>query len=395
MIQNHSRPLENVRVLDLSRVLAGPFATMALGELGADVIKVERRLGGDETRQWGPPFVAGESTYFLSANRNKRSIALDLGNPDDQAVVRTLAEGWADVVVENFKPHTLERWGLGLESLRQRNLRLITASLRGYPVPDDRPGYDFVIQAASGLMSITGPVDGEPFKVGVAVSDLTAGLFLLSGILAALYQRERTGQGDHLDVSLFGAQMAGLVNVVQSHLITGKAPQRYGNAHAQLAPYQTVHTADGMMALGVGNDSQFETLCRILDHPEWADDPRFRTNPARVAHRDDLIACLEAVLQRRTTGEWVGALEGAGVPAGPVRTIPEVIDDAETTGKDLVETVEHPGVGRYRAIRLPWTFSRHSCSRAMPPPRIDEHREEILRLVETIHQSVREEDHHE
>ncbi|NMP23782.1 CoA transferase [Sulfobacillus harzensis] len=388
-------PLRDIHVLDLSRVLAAPYATMALGELGADVIKVERRPDGDETRQWGPPFVAGESTYFLSANRNKRSIALDLRNPDDQAVVRDLARNWADVVVENFKPRTLERWGLGLESLRQANPRLITASLRGYPAPDDSPGYDFVIQAGSGLMSITGPVDGEPAKVGVAVSDLTAGLFLLNGILAAMYERERTGKGDHVEVSLFGAQLAGLINVAQSYLVTGDPPQRYGNAHAQLAPYQTVRTADGWMALGVGNDSQFQTLCRVLGKREWADDPRFRTNPDRVAHRGALILALESVLQHRTTGEWVAELQAEGVPAGPVRTIPEAIDYAQASGHDLLEEVAHPTAGRYWTIRLPWNFSRSSGSRGMPPPRIDEHRQEILTLVETIRRSQGEEDYRE
>ncbi len=211
-----SGPLAGIHVLDLSRVLAAPYATMALGELGADVIKVERRPDGDETRQWGPPFVGGESAYFLGVNRNKRSIALDLRTPDDQELVRTLAVEWADVVVENFRPGTLERWNLGLESLRDANPRLVTATVRGYPEGDDRPGYDFIIQAGSGLMSITGEPEGQPAKVGVAVADITTGLFLLSGIEAALYRRERTGRGDHVTVSLWESQMAWLTNVAQS-----------------------------------------------------------------------------------------------------------------------------------------------------------------------------------
>ncbi len=377
-------PLTGVQVLDLSRVLAAPYATMALGELGADVIKVERRPDGDETRQWGPPFVQGESTYFLSTNRNKRSIALDLRKPEDQSRVRDLALGWADVVVENFKPGTLGRFQLGLDDLRKAKPRLITASLRGYPVPDDNPGYDFVIQAGSGLMSITGPPDGEPYKVGVAVSDVTAGLFLLSGIVAALYRRERTGQGDHLEVSLWGAQLAGLANVMQSYLSTGKAPGRYGNAHASLAPYQTVRTADGWMALGVGNDHQFQALCQVLGHPEWAEDPRFRTNPDRVAHRTILIAQLEDVLTTRRTPWWVSRLEEAGVPAGPVRTIPQAVEYAKAQGHQVLVEVEHPAVGRYPAVRLPWTFHQSEAEARSAPPQVDQHRDEILALVASI-----------
>lgn len=379
-------PLTGIRVLDLSRVLAAPYATMALGELGADVIKVERRPDGDETRQWGPPFVQDQSTYFLSTNRNKRSIALDLREPEDQKRVRDLALGWADVVVENFKPGTLERFQLGLDDLRKAKSRLITATLRGYPAPDDSSGYDFVIQAGSGLMSITGPPDGEPDKVGVAVSDLTAGLFLLSGIVAALYRRERTGQGDHLDVSLWGSQLAGLVNVMQSYLSTGEPPGRYDNAHASLAPYQTVRSADGWLALGVGNDRQFQALCRALGHAEWAEEPRFRTNPDRVAHRTALISQLEEVLTTQQTQWWVSRLEEAGVPAGPVRTIPEAIDYAKARGHEVLEEVEHPVIGRYPALRLPWKFQHSAVQMRTAPPQVDQHRDEILALVASIRQ---------
>lgn len=382
--QESGGPLEGINVLDLSRVLAAPYATMALGELGATVIKVERSPNGDETLQWGPPFVAGQSAYFLATNRNKHSIALDLNDPPDRAIVRDLALLWADVVVENFKPGTLKRWGLALEDLRQENPRLITASVRGYPSPDDRPGYDFVIQAGSGLMSITGAPEGEPSKVGVAVSDITTGLFLLSGIEAALYRRERTGQGDHVEVSLWGSQMAWLTNVAQSYLVTGQSPQRYGNAHAQLAPYQTVRTQNGWLALGVGNDRQFGQLCRVLGHPQWADDQRFGTNPDRVAHRQQLIEQLESVFATAPTEYWTEQLEAAGVPAGPVRTIPEALADAKERGHQITGIVRHSTIGELEQLHLPWHFSQSAARMSTAPPVLDEHRVHVLQWVETI-----------
>lgn len=374
-------PLTGIHVLDLSRVLAAPYATMALGELGADVIKVERQPGGDETRQWGPPFLSGESTYFLSINRNKRSIALDMSQSADRAIVRDLALLWADVVVENFKPGTLERWGLGLAEMRALKPGLVTATVRGYPDPDDRPGYDFVIQAGSGLMSITGPIDGDPSKVGVAVADITTGLFLVTGIEAALYQRERTGRGDHVTVSLFESQLAWLANVGQSYLSTGSPPQRYGNAHAQLAPYQTLRTKDGLIAIGVGNDGQFRALAVLMGHPEWAEDVRFRTNPDRVRHREDLVRTLEAVLMRSPTHEWVALLEDGGVAAGPVRTIPEALEHAQQRGHGVVGAVEHQTLGSLNQIRLPWHFDEHPAQMGAAPPVLDQHRDEILALI--------------
>lgn len=379
-------PLADIHVLDLSRVLAAPYATMALGELGADVIKIERSPDGDETRQWGPPFVSGESAYFLSTNRNKRSIALDMARDDDRAVVRDLALGWADVVVENFKPGTLERWELGLEQLRAANPRLVTASVRGYPHGDDRPGYDFVIQAGSGLMSITGPADGDPSKVGVAVADVATGLFLLSGIEAALYRRERTGCGDHVEVSLWESQLAWLINVGQSYLLTGRQPERQGNAHAQLAPYQTLRTGDGWIAIGIGNDHQFTALCRVLGHPEWALDSRFRTNPDRVRHRADLETLLEAALDSASTAHWTARLEQEQIPASPVRTIPEALADAEQRGHGVVENMAHPTVGPLPQVRLPWRFQETEARPSSPPPVIDQDRREILGLVERIRQ---------
>ncbi len=395
MIQSNPGPLENVRVLDLSRVLAAPYATMALGELGADVIKIERTPDGDETRHWGPPFVSGEATYFLGINRNKRSIALDLRQREDQARVRDLALSWADVVVENFRPGTLERWGLGLKQLRQENPRLITASVRGYPAGDDRPGYDFVIQAGSGLMSITGPEEGPPFKVGVAVSDITTGLFLVGGITAALYRRERTGRGDHVEVSLWGSQLAQLATVVQGVLSTGATPRRFGNAHGQLTPYQIFPSSDGWIAVGVGNDNQFAILCRALGHPEWGQDPRFRTNPDRVNHRDALDDVLSLAFQRRSTKEWVRALEQAGLPSGPVRTVPEALDHAAERGHDVVGMVPHKTLGDLPQVRLPWKFDQASADMMTGPPLVDQHRDEILALIEQIRRPRKDESQYE
>lgn len=386
-------PLAGIHVLDLSRVLAAPYATMALGELGADVIKVERRPDGDETRQWGPPFVGGESAYFLSVNRNKRSIALDLRTSEDQELVRRMALEWADVVVENFRPGTLERWNLRLESLREANPRLVTASVRGYPEGDDRPGYDFVIQAGSGLMSITGEAQGQPMKVGVAVADITTGLFLLSGIEAALYRRERTGYGDHVTVSLWESQMAWLTNVAQSYLVTGREPRRYGNAHAQLAPYQTLRTQDGHIAVGVGNDRQFQALCDVLGHPEWAVDKHYRTNPDRVEHREQLQELLESALQAKDTQSWMEELEARGVPAGPVLTIPEALSDAERRGYHLTSQLNHPTAGDLTQIRLPWRFGEAEASPRIPPPVIDQHRQDILGLLEEIRQHRKDVEH--
>lgn len=376
--------LGDVRVLDLSRVLAAPYATMALGDLGADVIKVERAPDGDETRQWGPPFVEGESTYFLGINRNKRSIALDLGSPHDQQIVRDLAVNWADVLVENFRPGTMERWGLGLAGLRERNMRLITATMRGYPPGDDRPGYDFVIQAGAGLMSITGPPEGPPYKVGVAVADITAGLFLVSAIVAALYRRERSGRGEHIFVSLWESQLAQLATVVQGYLSTGQEPRRWGNAHAQLSPYQTYPTKDGWIAVGVGNDRQFQALCEALDNAVRADDPRFATNPDRVVHRDDLEQRLNRVFATAKTEVWVQRLESRGVPVAPVRTVPEALSHGGARGHRLIESVFHQRLGELEQLRLPWHFEDNPTAIRRPPPTLDEHRLEILNLVQRI-----------
>ena len=372
-------PLADVRVLDLSRVLAGPFATMALGELGARVIKVEHVLEGDETRSWGPPFVAGESAYYLGVNRNKESIALDLTQPKAQDAVRRLAVGWADVVIENFRPGNLDRFQLSLDSLRAAQPRLITASVRGYPLGDDRAGYDFVIQGAGGLMSITGPEEGESYKVGVAAADLFTSSFLLSGVLAALYERTRTGLGQHLSVSLFESQVAMLANVASSYLLTGKTPRRYGNAHPSMAPYEAVRVADGSIAIGVGNDRQFLAFARALGREEWAEDPRFRTNPDRVVHRAELKAAIEQVLSAMTREEALRVLTQSGTPCGPIRTVDEVFSGPEVEQAGTVAHLRHPLIGDLPQVRLPWRFSRTPAEPRMPPPLHGQHTWAVLR----------------
>ena len=371
--------LKDLRVLDLSRVLAGPFATMALGEMGARVVKVENVSAGDETRGWGPPFVAGESAYYLAFNRNKESIALDLSKDKAQEVVRHLALSWADIIVENFRPGMLERFNLGLEEMRKQQPQLITASVRGYPQGDDRPGYDFVMQGIGGLMSITGPKDGGAYKVGVAVVDLFAGSFLLSGILAALRERDQTGMGQHLSVSLFESELTMLANVASAYLITGRRPDRHGNGHPQLAPYDVFECSDGLITIGVGNDRQFLQLAEILDHREWATDERFATNARRVTNREALSEAMNTVLGRKTGAEWLTKLTASKVPCGPIRSIEEVFGSPEAHRADAVVYLDHPKVGRLPQVRFPWRFSRSEIRPRKAPPLHGQHTLKLLK----------------
>ncbi len=316
-------PLSGVLVLDLSRVLAGPFCTMMLGDLGARVLKVEHPSDGDVTRAWGPPYheATGLSAYYLSVNRNKESIALDLATPEGAESVRRLARR-ADVLVENFPPGGLEKFGLSLSELRRENPRLVTASITGFgrSGPDaSAPGFDLLAQAGAGLMAITGTRDSGPMKAGVAVSDLLAGCYAAIGILAALTARERTGRGGHIETDLFSATLASLINVAQSALLTGREAERHGNAHPQIVPYRTFTASDGDFVLGVGTDRQFERLAQLVGHPEWTADRRFSTNDARVAHRALLEGELAPIFLRETRATWVARCRAAGIPAGPVR----------------------------------------------------------------------------
>jgi crotonobetainyl-CoA:carnitine CoA-transferase CaiB-like acyl-CoA transferase len=370
-------PLEGVLVADLSRVLAGPLATMLLGDLGADVVKVEHPDGGDETRAWGPPFLDGVSTYYLAVNRNKRSLALDLKDERGLAAAVALAER-ADVLVENFRAGALERLGLGFERLRERNPGLVWCSISGFgqAAGAGLPGYDFLVQAAGGLMSITGQAGGEPTKVGVAVVDVLTGLYALAGILAALRERDRSGSGQRVEVSLLGSALAGLVNQASSYLCTGQAPQAIGNRHPSIAPYETLTAADRPLVVAVGNDAQFARLCRVLGLPEAAADPRFASNAARVGNREALVAVLEEALRRRDAAAWVPLLTEAGVPCGLVNDVGEAFALAERLG--LRPVVEVEGVPQ---VAGPIGLSGSPASYRLPPPALGEHTAEVLRWL--------------
>jgi crotonobetainyl-CoA:carnitine CoA-transferase CaiB-like acyl-CoA transferase len=337
--------LTGLRILDFTRVLAGPFCTMLLADLGADVIKIEQPGSGDETRAWGPPW-AGEgharlSAYYLSANRNKRSVTLNLKSAEGQALAHDLACR-SDVLVENFKVGQMRGFGLDFERLHRELPGLVYCSITGYGQDGPyahQPGYDYLIQGQSGLMAITGPADGMPYKVGMAISDVLTGLYAASAILAALRHRDATGQGQHIDIALLDSQMAALVNVISNYLVSGEAPKRYGNAHPNIVPYETFPAADAPFILAVGNDAQFRRCCEVAACPALADDPRFATNPARVANREALIPLLREAFASRPAREWITALHAAGVPAGPINEIPEAVSDPHTLARGLIQRV--------------------------------------------------------
>lgn len=368
--------LAGVRVLDFTRVLAGPFCTMILADMGADVIKVESPEG-DETRQWGPPFDArGRSAYYLSVNRNKRSLRLNLKTEAGQRIARELAQQ-SQIVVENFKPGGASAFGLGYDALRALNPALVYASISGFGQTgpySERPGYDFVVQAMSGLMSITGDVSGEPAKVGVAIADVIAGLFAATSLLGALRHAEHTGEGQQLDISLLDSQIAALVNVASGALVSGKTPARYGNAHPSIVPYQTFRAADGEFALAVGNDRQFAQLCQLIGHPEWAMDERFATNPARVVNREELVELLGAVFAERPAAEWVEQALERGIPAGSLNTVSEILDDPHIQARGLIHEID-----ALRLVGPPVGFSVTPPTVRTPPPDLGEHTEAILR----------------
>ena len=375
-----STPLDGIRVLDLTRVLAGPYCTMMLGDLGADVVKVEPPGRGDDTRHWGPPFVGGESAYYLCVNRNKRSVTVNLKTEAGREIVRRLALQ-ADVLAENFKAGSLAEWGLDYASLSALNPRLVYLSITGYGQTGpwrDRPGYDLIIQAEGGIMAITGPEDGPPYKVGVAIADLTTGMLAAQAVLAALFHRERTGQGQWIDLSLYDTQLAWLANVGSSHLVTGEPALRYGNAHQSLVPYEVFSTADGYLALGVGNDRQFSRLCDLLGQPEWAADPRFRGNPDRVAYRADLIPLLQDVLRQRPTETWLAALEQAGIPAGKVNSVAEALSGPTVAAREMVVEMPHPTAGAVRLVGSPLKFSATPTTIRRHPPLLGEHTNDVL-----------------
>jgi crotonobetainyl-CoA:carnitine CoA-transferase CaiB-like acyl-CoA transferase len=372
-------PLAGLLVADFSRVLAGPFATMLLGDLGADVVKVEHPDGGDETRGWGPPWHGDHSTYYLAVNRNKRSVALDLKDDDGRRAARALA-GRADVVVENFRAGALERLGLGYEEVARDNPGLVWCAISGFgrEAGAALPGYDFLVQAMSGLMSITGPAGGEPTKVGVALVDVLTGLYAATGVLAALAERERTGRGQRVEVSLLGSALASLVNQASSYLCTGRPPRAMGNRHPSITPYETLATADRPLVVAVGNDAQFARLCRVLGRPEAAADPRFATNADRVGNRDALAGLLEEALAARGAADWVTALADAGVPCGLVNDVGEAFALAERLG--LGPVADAGGVPQ---VANPIRLSASPATYRLAPPALGEHTAEVLAWLAT------------
>jgi crotonobetainyl-CoA:carnitine CoA-transferase CaiB-like acyl-CoA transferase len=370
-------PLEGVRVLDLSRVLAGPYATMVLGDLGADVLKVEHPERGDDTRHWGPPFAGGESAYFLSINRNKRSMGVDLKDPDGLQQVEKLAAG-ADVVIENWRRGALEKLGLGYEKLKRANPDLVYCSITGFgPGPDeDRPGYDFLVQARGGVMGITGQPGGEPTKVGVAIADIVCGLFASNAILAALHRRSVTGEGARIEVPLFESTLGWLANRGQEYLTSGEETGLIGNAHPSIVPYQTFDASDKPLVVAVGNNTQFANLCVAIGRPELAEDERFATNPDRVANREALISELQRAFGERPADEWADELRTAGVPSGPVNTLADVLADEHLLGSGMLQDLDHPSAGHLEMLASPILIDGERLSIRRPPPTLGQHTEE-------------------
>ncbi len=371
-------PLEGVRVLDLSRVLAGPYATMILGDLGADILKVEHPGRGDDTRHWGPPFAgegeARESAYFLSINRNKRSVAVDLKTPEGLEKVKELAAG-ADVVIENMRRGALAKLGLGYEVLKEINPSIVYCSITGFgPGPDEtRPGYDFLVQARGGIMGITGFPDGDPVKVGVAIADMVCGLHASTAILAALHKRSETGEGARIEVPLFETQLGWLANRAQEFLVSGEDRGRMGNAHPSIVPYQTFDASDKPVAVAVGNDAQFANLCRALGREELATDERYATNPDRVANREGLVAQLQEEFSKGTADEWVEKVRGAGVPCGPVNTLADVFSDEHVLASGMLQDVEHPTAGALKMLASPILVDGERLPIRRPPPTLGQH----------------------
>ena len=375
--------LSGIRILDFTRVLAGPFCTMLLADMGADVIKVESPQG-DDTRQWGPPWYGEgderQSAYYLSVNRNKRSITLNLKTDGGREIARQLA-AHSQIVVENFKPGTMAAFGLGYDDLIALNPVLVYGSITGYGQTGpyhERPGYDFVIQGQSGLMSITGAVEDEPHKVGVAISDVIAGLFATSSLLAALRHAERTGQGQQVDISLLDTSIAALVNVASNALVSGQAPARYGNAHPSIVPYQTFHAADGIFTLAVGNDRQFASLCQLIERPDLCSDSRFSTNPTRVENRTALITILDEIFLTRTADEWVAALLEHDIPAGLVNDVTTALNDPQVQARGLVQEIDLLG-NVLQLVGHPIGFTATPATVRKSPPTLGKHTEEVLR----------------
>jgi formyl-CoA transferase len=381
------RPLNNIRILDISRALAGPYCTMMLGDLGANVIKVERPVSGDESRGWGPPFVGkpygpypGESAYFIAANRNKRSLTVNIQTSEGQEIVRRLT-GISDVLVENYRTGALDEMGLGYPDLHRLYPKLIYCSISGYGRTGpfaERPGYDAILQAEGGMMSITGPVDGTPSRVGIPIIDITSGMFASTAILAALHAREITGEGQLVDISLFDSHIALLANVASNYLVGGSPPRRLGNAHPNLAPYEAFSARDGWFILGAANERQWALLCDMLDRPDMKTDSRFAANRDRVANRELLVEELNKIFSQRDVNDWLADLMKADLPCGPINSIPQVFSHPQAQARDMTLESEHPTAGTVRLTGFPYKLSETPAEIHRPPPLLGQHNEEVL-----------------
>jgi crotonobetainyl-CoA:carnitine CoA-transferase CaiB-like acyl-CoA transferase len=387
-------PLSHIRILDLSRIMAGPWAGQILADLGADVIKVERPGAGDDTRGWGPPFLKDrsgaetrEAGYYLSVNRGKRSITLDLDKPEGQRVVRALAER-SDIVLENFKVGTLARFGLGYEQLKAVNPKLIYCSITGFGQTGprrDAAAYDFMIQAMCGLMSVTGEPDdkpgGCPEKVGVPIVDIMSGMYAAISVLAALARRNETGRGDYIDIGMLDVGVSFLANQAMNYLVSGKAPRRTGNAHPNIQPQDVFASRDGYMVLVVGNDGQFAKCCEVLGRPEWATDERFAKNAGRVRNRAVINPLIAEILRQRDTADWIARLEAAGVPCGPINTVPQVFEEEQVRHRGMLVDIAHPLAGTVPQVVSPMRFAEAPLTFERAPPLLGQHTAEILRAL--------------
>jgi formyl-CoA transferase len=373
--------LAGLRVVDLTRILAGPLCTMMLGDMGADVIKIEPPGTGDDTRTWGPPFVGGDAAYFLGVNRNKRSLTLNMAAPAGQKILAGLIEK-ADVLIDNFRLGTLEKWGFADDWFEKNAPRLVRCAITGYGSSGPKsalPGYDFILQAESGLMSICGPQGGDPTKYGVAIVDVCTGMLACNSILAALNARHRTGKGQKVEVSLYETSLAMLVNVASNVLVSGKGGGRFGNGHPSIVPYTTYRAKDAMIALAVGNDAQFARTAEVLGHPEWSKDPRFATNRARVENRVACDRMMGEALERDNADAWLEKLKAAGVPCGRINSVAGALADPQTAARGMIETVEHPTVGALKMLGIPFKFADTPASVRRAPPTLGQHTDEILK----------------
>jgi crotonobetainyl-CoA:carnitine CoA-transferase CaiB-like acyl-CoA transferase len=374
--------LNGVRVVDLTRVLAGPYCTMMLGDLGADVIKIEIPGRGDDTRQWGPPFTeSGESAYFISTNRNKRSLTLNLKLEKGQEILKELIQ-YADILVENFRTGTLENWGFDYETLQEIRPGLIYCTITGYGYTGpskDRPGYDFMVQALGGFMSVTGPSEGEPTRAGVAIADLATGMFACNAILAALFSRQQTGEGQRIDMALLDSQVALMTYVASNYLVSGDLPGRYGNGHPNIVPYQSFKARDQYFAFAAGNDRQWAKFCEAIEHPQWVDDPKFSTNAARVKHRELVITNLDELFATRDAAEWMALCDEIGIPAAPIKNMAQVFADPQVKARNMRLEISHPTEERLPIVGSPLKIPTSPVQMRYPPPLLGQHTEEILK----------------